>query len=83
MQVEKGFVLTHPHIVLERGEYSVAQTADGTMYVPDSLLYGGKAGETPCAWRLPHRPAGVLVSDDGTYLYITAREAFYAMRLIK
>ena len=58
VQVEKGFVLTHPHIVLERGEYSVAQTADGTMYVPDSLLYGGKAGETPCTWRLPHRPAG-------------------------
>ena len=43
----------------------MAKTADGTMYVPDSLLYGGKAGETPCAWRLPHRPAGVLVSDDG------------------
>lgn len=83
VQVEKDFVLTHPHIVLERGEYSVAKTADGTMYVPDSLLYGGKAGETPCTWRLPHRPAGVLVSTDGAYLYITAREAFYAMRLIK
>ena len=83
VQVEKDFILQNPEIVLERGEYSVAKTADGTTYVPDSLLYGGKEGETPCTWRLPHRPAGVMVSDDGAYLYITARQALYMMHLSK
>lgn len=84
VQVEKRlYPAKSQKLYSERGEYSVAKTADGTTYVPDSLLYGGKEGETPCTWRLPHRPAGVMVSDDGAYLYITARQALYMMHLSK
>lgn len=78
-QAGADFALHAPEIYVQRGEYGFAMADDGTAYVPDCLLYVFRAGKKLRAISLQERPADVLIS--GRYLYITARSAFYAMRL--
>lgn len=82
VQVGGNFALTNPEIFAERGEYSVAVDSDGTAYLPDNLLYTLQNGEKAEARKLPERPANVLIAGEHReYLYLTARTAFYALRI--
>ena len=82
VHAEENFTLTNPRISIQRGEYSCAVAEDGTLYVPDCLLYECRKGKKQRAILMEDRPSAVLIAGrEKEYLYITARCGFYALRL--
>lgn len=82
VRVEEDFTLTNPRIFAEKGEYSFALSDEGDAYIPDALLFIFRGKEKRGAVRLEHRPANVLIAGDKReLLYITARDAFYVMKI--
>lgn len=73
------YSLSNPKIYAELGEYGFDMDEDQNAYIPDAYVYMYKNGEKIKHFKLDSRPANVLVHDN--YLYVTAREAFYSIRI--
>ena len=81
---ENGF-LTTADVFIEHGEYSVVDDLDrrGKLYVADGdvLVYNADGALTDTI-RMPVRPATMaLGGTDGNTLFVTAREAVFAIRV--
>jgi hypothetical protein len=81
LDVDENLNLVDPKIITHVGEYSVAVTDDGKTFVPDNLLYIYKDGKQEQIIKLKERPACVLLGENDDYLFITARTAFYIIKI--
>ncbi len=75
--------LSEPLIFAEKGEYNVAISPSGNVYIPDGEIYiYTKNGELIDEITVPQRPACIVFGGtDRKALYITARSSLYKVSL--